>query len=43
MRDSDYAFLIANIFLAQFVGKTWAAIAWFAHMIFFAILRYLGQ
>jgi hypothetical protein len=43
MKDSDYMFLLANIFLAQFVGRTWAGAAWVTHMIFFGILLYLGR
>lgn len=43
MKESDYAFLIANIFLAQVVGKPWAAVVGAVYMIFFAIFRYLGQ
>jgi hypothetical protein len=43
MKDSDYAFLIANVFLAQFVGKVWAAILWAVHTAFYAIFLYLGR
>jgi hypothetical protein len=43
MKDSDYAFLLANIFLAQFIGPRWAGAAWVAHMVFFGILLYLGH
>jgi hypothetical protein len=43
MKDSDYAFLLANIFLARFVGRTWAMVAWAVHMIIFGIFLYLGH
>jgi hypothetical protein len=43
MKDSDYALLLANIFLAQFIGKKWAAVAWATHMIFFGILLCMGH
>jgi hypothetical protein len=43
MKDSDYAFLLANIFLARFVDKKWAALGWAVHMIIFGIFLYLGH
>ena len=43
MKESDYAFLLANIFLAQFVGKVWAMTAWVVHMLLFAGFLYLGE
>ncbi len=43
MKDSDYAFLLANIFLAQFIGRLWAMFAWAVHMVLFGGFLYLGR
>jgi hypothetical protein len=42
MKDSDYAFLLANIFLAQFIGRPWSAFAYFVYLTIFGIFFYLG-
>ena len=42
MKDSDYAFLLANIFLAQFIGQRWAMFSWVLYMVVFGLLLYRG-
>jgi hypothetical protein len=43
MKDSDYAMLLANIYLAQFVGKGWCIASWLIYMIAFGVLKYAGE
>ena len=45
MRESDYAFLLANIFLAAALSKSrggWLWLLWAVYMALFAILLYNG-
>jgi hypothetical protein len=43
MKDSDLAFLLANIFLASYIGRRWAMLAWGVYMAIFGIFFYLGR
>jgi hypothetical protein len=43
MKESDYVFLLSNIFLAQFMGRGLAAVAWIFYMALFGGLLYLGR
>jgi hypothetical protein len=43
MKESDYAFLLANIFLAQFIGRGWAMLSWVLYMALFGCFLYLGR
>ena len=43
MKESDYAFLLASIFLAQFIGRGWAMLVWAFYMVTFGIFMYLGR
>jgi hypothetical protein len=43
MKESDYLFLLSNIFLAQFMGRGLAMIAWAFYMIMFGCFVYLEK
>ena len=43
MKESDFAFLLANIFLASFIGRGSAMLTWVIYMGLFGTFLYLGR
>ena len=43
MKESDFAFLLANIFLASFIGQRSAMFTWVVYMGLFGTFLYLGR
>ena len=43
MKESDFAFLLANIFLASFIGQRSAMLTWVIYMGLFGTFLYLGK